>query len=163
MLLGTGCSSETSFLQGAKKLEPLVIGFDTPTVGAYQASLASEVPKSAYKLMCMPSSQVICDLNKCESVIPKSYFIVDYSNRESTYSRCDVAGCNDEEVTMSDSGAYTNFTPQGGGFMFKVVLYDFMDFGDEKYKGNFVDVATLGTATITSFGTCEFRSNPITF
>jgi hypothetical protein len=56
-------------------------------------------------------------------------------------------------VEVNISGEFTQFiSSQGLAMMFKVATEDLID-----NKGKFIDIATLGTETIVSFGKCEFR------
>lgn len=103
------------------------------------------------ELSCFPSSRYECNLEGCAPAIPETYYFVDYGTESGTYFRCDAEGCDSYPIKVAPSGNYTQFIPsQGQAMLLKVA-------GDDPLinKGEFVDIATLGTTTLISFGKCE--------
>jgi hypothetical protein len=80
-----------------------------------------------------------------------TYFFVDHGDEAGTYFRCDAKGCDPYKVTVKESGIYTQFIPIAGqAMLFKVTTDNTLN-----SEGEFLDVATLGTTTLISFGKCE--------
>ena len=103
------------------------------------------------ELSCFPTSRYDCDLKGCKPAEPATYYFVDYGTESGTYFRCDPKGCDPYPVKVTSSGSFTQFTPLlGQAMLFKVTNDDPL-----VNKGEFVDVATLGTVTLVSFGKCE--------
>jgi hypothetical protein len=61
------------------------------------------------------------------------------------YSRCDARGCDDHDALISRSGDFVNVALPEHGMLAKLSLSD----------GGFVEVATLGTAALVSYGRCR--------
>ncbi len=103
------------------------------------------------ELACFPSSRFDCSSESCLPNAPASYYFVDYGTETGTYFRCDSKGCDSYPVKVVPSGVYTQFTPATGQAMFFKVASD-DTLGN---KGEFIDIATLGTSSLVSFGKCE--------
>jgi hypothetical protein len=102
------------------------------------------------ELSCFPTRRYDCSSDGCTSFAPATYYFVDYGLEGGTYFRCDTKGCDNYPVKVIPSGSFTQFIPsQGQAMLFKV--------GNDPLtnKGEFVDIATLGTMTILSFGKCN--------
>lgn len=119
---------------------------------AFEESSKHSAMADIAELSCFPSKRYDCSLEDgCMASAPGTYYFVDYGTESGTYFRCDTKGCDPYPVKVVTSGIYTQFIPElGQAMMFKVVTDDALG-----NKGEFVDVATLGTATLTSFGKCE--------
>ncbi|MDD2646479.1 MAG: hypothetical protein PHV78_01685 [Patescibacteria group bacterium] len=103
------------------------------------------------ELSCFPTIRYNCDMDGCKPDAPATYYFVDYGTESGTYFRCDAKGCDPYPVKVNLSGEFTQFVPsQGQAMLFKVATGDILG-----NKGEFVDVATLGTMTLVSFGKCE--------
>lgn len=103
------------------------------------------------ELSCFPQSRFNCTTDGCKPYVPATFYFVDYGVDRGTYFRCDAKGCDPYPVTVTQSGIYTQFSPNGGqAMLFKVTSSD-----EVGTKAEFVDVATMGTGTIVSFGKCN--------
>ena len=80
----------------------------------------------------------------CEQA-PENTVWMELDFESGTYSRCDPKGCDIYTVTYSSGGVFTTVRLSQVGTLLKVV-----NDGSE-----FIDVATVGVAVITSFGTCQ--------
>ncbi|MDP3770328.1 MAG: hypothetical protein Q8R40_05335 [bacterium] len=119
---------------------------------AYEESSQHSAMADIAELSCFPTSRFDCGGGSCTPVAPATYYFVDYGTESGTYFRCDTKGCDPYPVKVNPSGEFTQFVPsQGQAMLFKVATGDV--FGN---KGEFVDIATLGTGAIVSTGKCEF-------
>ncbi|MEK7555678.1 MAG: hypothetical protein AAB523_00130 [Patescibacteria group bacterium] len=120
---------------------------------AYEESSQHSAMADIAELSCFPASRFDCGGGSCTASVPATYYFVDYGTESGTYFRCDAKGCDSYPVEVNISGEFTQFTPsQGQAMMFKVATGDVLD-----NKGEFIDIATLGTGVIVSSGKCEFR------
>lgn len=105
------------------------------------------------ELACFTNSRFECYKEKCEASAPSTYYFVDYGTDSGTYFRCNPKdGCDSYHMAVRQSGEYTQFIPsERQAMMFKVLTGDILP-----NKGEFVDIATLGTQIIISSGKCEF-------
>lgn len=115
---------------------------------ASQRSAMAEIAE----LSCLPTSRYNCNLESgCVAAAPATYFFVDYGTESGTYFRCDAKGCDNYPVNVVTSGAFTQFIPsQGQAMLFKIA-----NEGLEENYGEFVDIVTLGTGSVISFGKCD--------
>ncbi len=119
---------------------------------AYEESSQYSAMADIVELSCFPTNRFDCGGGSCTPATPATYFFVDYGTESGTYFRCDAKGCDSYPVKVNPSGEFTQFVPsQGQAMLFKVATGDILG-----NKGEFVDVVTLGTGTIISFGKCEF-------
>jgi hypothetical protein len=121
---------------------------------AYEESSQHSAMADIAELSCFPISRFDCSEGSCVSVAPGTYFFVDYGTESGTYFRCDAKGCDPYPVEVSQSGEFTQFIPLlGQAMLFKVATGDILG-----NKGEFIDIATLGTSAIISTGKCNFIS-----
>ncbi len=119
---------------------------------AYEESSQHSAMADIAELSCFPTIRFDCGGGSCTPAAPATYYFVDYGTESGTYFRCDAKGCDPYPVKVNPSGEFTQFVPlQGQAMLFKVATGDILG-----NKGEFVDVATLGTGTIISSGKCEF-------
>lgn len=119
---------------------------------AYEESSQHSAMADIAELSCFPTSRFDCGGGSCTAAAPTTYYFVDYRTESGTYFRCDAKGCDSYPVDVNPSGEFTQFIPsQGQAMMFKVATGDILG-----NKGEFVDMATLGTGVIVSSGKCEF-------
>lgn len=119
---------------------------------AYEESSQHSAMADIAELSCFPTSRFDCGGGSCTPAAPATYFFVDYGTESGTYFRCGAKGCDPYPVNVNPSGEFTQFIPsQGQAMLFKVATGDVLG-----NKGEFVDIATLGTGTIISSGKCEF-------
>src|SRR3989344_3063688 len=120
---------------------------------AFEESSQHSAMADIAELSCFPTSRFDCGGGSCTPATPAIYFFVDYGTESGTYFRCDAKGCDLYPVKVNPSGEFTQFVPsQGQAMLFKVATGDVLG-----NKGEFVDIATLGTGVIVSTGKCEFR------
>ena len=119
---------------------------------AYVESSQHSAMADIAEFSCFPTSRFDCGGGSCTPAEPATYFFVDYGTESGTYFRCDAKGCDRYPVEVNQSGEFTQFTPsQGQAMLFKVATGDVLG-----NKGEFVDIATLGTGAIVSTGKCKF-------
>lgn len=119
---------------------------------AYEESSQHSAMADIAELSCFPTSRFDCGGGSCTPATPATYFFVDYGTESGTYFRCDAKGCDPYPVKVNPSGEFTQFVPsQGQAMLFNVATGDVLG-----NKGEFVDIATLGTGAIVSTGKCEF-------
>ena len=118
---------------------------------SFDEFLRSSAMAGIVEFSCFPTSRFDCDGGSCTPAAPATYFFVDYGTESGTYFRCDAKGCDPYPVEVNPSGEFTQFVPsQGQAMLFKVATGDVLG-----NKGEFVDIATLGTLAIVSFGKCN--------
>jgi hypothetical protein len=106
---------------------------------------------SAYKKFQQHPPMLNAEMILCTQI---SRFFLDYGIDNGTYFRCDEKGCDPYPVKVHNSGAYTQFIPLGGqAMLFKVVTDNALD-----NKGEFMDMATIGTTVLISTGKCEIKA-----
>lgn len=149
----------------------IYLGFQNNRVSPQESSVANPIPPSqelrvAYEessqhsamadiaeLSCFPTNRFDCGGDSCTASAPATYYFVDYGTERGTYFRCDAKGCDPYPVEVTTSGEFTQFTPpQGQAMLFKVATGDVLG-----NKGEFIDIATLGTGAIISSGKCKFN------
>lgn len=119
---------------------------------AYEESSRHSAMADIAELSCFPTYRFDCGGGGCTPTTPATYFFVDYGTESGTYFRCDAKGCDPYPIEVKPSGEFTQFVPsQGQAMLFKVATGDVLG-----NKGEFVDIATLGTGAIVSTGKCEF-------
>ncbi len=119
---------------------------------AYEESSQHSAMADIAELSCFSTSRFDCGGGSCTPAAPATYYFVDYGTESGTYFRCDAKGCDPYPVEVNRSGEFTQFIPsQGQAMLFKVATGDVLG-----NKGEFVDIATLGTGAIVSTGKCEF-------
>jgi len=119
---------------------------------AYEESSQHSAMADIAEISCFPTSRFDCGGGSCIPAAPATYYFVDYGTESGTYFRCDAKGCDPYPVEVNQSGEFTQFVPsQGQAMLFKVATGDVLG-----NKGEFVDIATLGTGAIVSTGKCEF-------
>ena len=120
---------------------------------AYNESSQQSAMADIAEFSCFPISRFDCGSGSCTPVAPAIYFFVDYGTESGTYFRCDAKGCDPYPVSVNQSGEFTQFIPlQGQAMLFKVATGDILG-----NKGEFIDIATLGTGAVVSSGKCEFK------
>lgn len=118
---------------------------------AFEQSANHSAMADIAELSCLPTSSFNCSLDGCTPAAPATYYFVDYGTESGTYFRCDAKGCDQYPITVNPSGKFTQFMPsQGQAMLFKIATGNVLG-----TKGEFVDVATIGTGTIVSFGKCK--------
>ena len=136
-------ASNSSAISAIPPSQALKVAFDESSQHSAMADIA--------ELSCFPTSRFDCSLEGCTPAAPSTYYFVDYGTESGTYFRCDAEGCDSYPVNVNFSGSFTQFIPSlGQAMLFKVANDDPL-----VNKGEFVDVATLGTMIIVSFGKCN--------
>jgi hypothetical protein len=98
----------------------------------------------AKQMRCEVASKFSCGSDGCTPVDTGSAFNLINLN-ESTFSRCDRKGCDEYAATITRSGVYLNINLPERAVLAK------LDMTGDKY----VEVVTLGTAVLISFGRCN--------
>lgn len=124
---------------------------DVALRASFNESLQHSAMADIAELACFPTARFDCTADSCTANAPGTYYFVDYGTESGTYFRCDKKGCDSYPVKVSSSGIYTQFSPtQGQAMLFKAVTDNTLG-----NRGEFVDVATIGTGAIISYGKCE--------
>jgi hypothetical protein len=110
---------------------------------ALGATLLLQTPASAQPVTCTISAKYACDMSGCNPVQATVRNVVDQSRQ--TYARCDSRGCDTFDAHYSRSGAFIVIDVPGRGMTAKI--------SDEMSK--FVEITTLGTLALVSFGACR--------
>lgn len=144
---------ESSVNTDSRELATNVISPSQELRTAYEESSQHSAMADIAELSCFPTARFNCGNGSCVSAAPGAYFFVDYGTGSGTYFRCDAKGCDPYPVEVNQSGEFTQFIPsQGQAMLLKVSTGDFL----EEIKGDFVDIATIGTGAVISTGKCEF-------
>ena len=94
-------------------------------------------------MRCEIASKFSCTSAGCATTKPSVFNIIDLELGK--FSRCDANGCDEYSANVSRSGAYIIVDVPGRGTMAKLSAD-----GTE-----YVEVATLGTTVLVSFGACR--------
>jgi hypothetical protein len=97
---------------------------------------------SAVTLICTYDHKFQCSPDGCGPVPSKVFSKLDIEAQR--YSRCDSAGCDDYDATISQSGAFVVLELPGHGMFAKI--------SDERKA---TEVVSLGNAVLVSFGQCH--------
>lgn len=122
-----------------------------PDINPMQSLLASlacllcATPALAEGFRCDISMKQQCQpATGCIAVPAKVFNLVDLSL--GTYSRCDTAGCDEYEASLSKSGIFVEIDIPGRGMLAKLDLGTF----------KFLELVTLSTDVVyLSWGTCS--------
>jgi len=126
-------SNEISKLQDLDK---------TLALTSYNAQKTTLPPHDMY---CIPERKISCSINNCENIEARVFVLISENNNKVTISRCDDKPCDIYEATPYFSGAFMEIrTNDNHGLLFKTSSID----------QSFVEVVTLGTDTLTSYGHC---------
>lgn len=110
---------------------------------ALLAALSLACPALAAPMECTVSTKQSCSPAGCQPVQPLMRAVVDLDAR--TYARCDTKGCDTYNATVSVSGVIVTFDLLGRGAFARMTAD-----GRE-----FVEVVSLLTSTLISYGTCR--------
>ena len=98
----------------------------------------------AKTLTCRIASKFSCDADAgCKPLSPALWNVIDLENQ--TYSRCDTRGCDKYDARLHRSGEFIVIDVPGRGVVAKLA----------NNLSSFVEVATIGTSALNSFGSCE--------
>lgn len=114
---------------------------------SFETAKASGLFKYGIDLACFPTSRFDCSEDGCVQNQPNTYYFIDHGTEGGSYFRCDSAGCDQYDIDVHVSGVFTQFAPKNASaaMLFKVSSLD----------NSFVDVATIGTNALVSYGKCE--------
>lgn len=142
-------SQDVDVLSSATSLAP-----SAELKAAFEESSQHSAMADIAELSCLPTKRYDCSLEGgCTAAAPASYYFVDYGTESGTYFRCDAKGCDKYPVKVTTSGIYTQFTPElGQAMLFKVTSDDALG-----NRGEFVDIATIGTSAVVSSGMCQIN------
>jgi hypothetical protein len=105
--------------------------------------LAVSSPALAQVVTCQISAKFGCAATGCAEGRLDIWNVIDMSGQ--TYSRCDSRGCDKFDAHFSRSGAFTIIDLPGRGFTAKLAAD----------MSAFIEVATIGTQALVSFGACK--------
>ena len=104
-------------------------------------SMAKAQPSG--KMICRISYKQECDGSSCRRVKATIWNLIDFDNRR--YSRCDRKGCDRYKMVFRISGLFVNITTARPRGMLAKMTID---------GSRFIEVATIGTAALVSYGRC---------
>lgn len=109
------------------------------------AALAFQVTASeSAALMCFISEKVHCAQGQgCKPV--ESKIAVRINTEQQLYSRCDAKGCDEYQAEFGVSGVFINIAVPKNGMLAKLST-------DGR---SFIEVVTLGTDVLISYGSCN--------
>jgi hypothetical protein len=107
------------------------------------AMLSFPGPAWSQTVTCIISSKYGCEADGCNQVQAAVRNVLDLSRQ--TYTRCDTGGCDNYEARISRSGAFIVIDLPGRGMTAKIAAD----------LSAFVEVATIGTTVLVSFGSCR--------
>lgn len=115
-----------------------------PTLVGALSALSLMAGMARAETTCMITEKMQCAADQgCQSV--KNSIVIRLDQEKQVYSRCDAKGCDDLQAQFSSSGEYINIGVSGRGMLAKL-----------KSDGSaFVEVVTLGTDVLMSFGSCR--------
>jgi hypothetical protein len=103
------------------------------------------VPARAVTLRCDIATKQLCTAEGCKNVPAETWNFIDLEKQ--TFSRCDKVGCDTYPANFSGPTEYLIVEVPGRGVLAKL----------GRTNGDFMEVATLMTTAILSFGTCKSR------
>jgi hypothetical protein len=105
--------------------------------------LLSSNPAIAQTVTCRLSAKFACQAAGCEALETTTWAVIDVAGQ--TYSRCDRRSCDKYPAQFSRSGAFLIIDVPGRGLTVKVAAN----------MSSFVELVTIATAAVISFGACE--------
>ncbi len=115
------------------------------TVSALIAAALAAVaaPAVAQAIVCTPAEKHFCQPGSgCQPAQLGSWLALDPAKK--SYERCDAKGCDKYQADVSTSGAYLTLELPGRAAFARIGA-----------GGEFVETASLGLATVISFGSCR--------
>jgi hypothetical protein len=97
----------------------------------------------AAPLSCVITAKFACMPAGCGAVETGMFSVIDMQS--GSFSRCDRRGCDEYEATFSSSGQYIVIDLPGRGMVAKM----------SANGAEYLEVTTLGTNTLVSFGACK--------
>ena len=111
---------------------------------AFFILLAASIPSALLaEENCTIRQKYSCEAAGCKTVSPAVWNVIDQAKK--TYARCDPRGCDTYDAQFKVSGDFTNIEVPGRGMLAKIGANG----------GAFVEVVTIGSSVLTSFGTCR--------
>ena len=105
-----------------------------------------QLPKPPQTVMCQASAKFSCAAETgCGEARLGVWNVIDMQGQ--TYARCDSRGCDKYDARMSRSGAFIIIDVPGRGMTAKLAAD----------MSAFLEVVTIGTQALVSFGTCQMR------
>lgn len=106
-------------------------------------ALTLSSPAFAQTVTCQISAKFGCSATGCAEARMGVWNVIDMPGQ--TYSRCDSRGCDKYDVHFARSGEFIIIDVPGRGFTAKLAAD----------MSAFVEVATIGTQALVSFGACK--------
>ena len=108
-------------------------------------SLVVSVDAAAAVVRCDVQTKHQCTPDGCEPLSPATWALLDA--RAGTYARCDDRGCDEYAASYARAGDFVTISLPERGMLAKLSVSD----------GRFLEVATIGTTALTSFGACAIE------
>jgi hypothetical protein len=109
-------------------------------------ALAQPLPALSQPVTCQVSAKFSCAAETgCRENRLGVWNVIDMQGQ--TYARCDSRGCDKYDARLSRSGVFIIIDVPGHGMMAKLAAD----------MSAFLEVATIGTQALVSFGTCQMR------
>ena len=105
--------------------------------------LAAATPAWTAEVRCEIDAKFACGLSGCRESAVTVWNLIDIDALR--FSRCDRKGCDHYAMSQTVSGAFTNIEVPGRGMIAKVSLDG----------SQYVEVVTLGTDVLISYGSCQ--------
>jgi hypothetical protein len=99
-------------------------------------------PAAAETITCRISAKYGCEAAGCTEAEVSVWHVINVS--DATYSRCDSSGCDKYDAQLTRSGKFFIIDVPGRGLVATLAVN----------MAAFVEVATVGTRALVSFGTC---------
>jgi hypothetical protein len=98
----------------------------------------------AKTMTCRIATKFSCDAGEgCKPLKPAIWNVIDLERQ--TYSRCDTRGCDNYDARVHRSGEFIVIDVPGRGMVAKLA----------SNFSSFLEVTTIGTSALNSFGSCE--------
>ena len=109
------------------------------------ACLLFSAPAMAGSLRCDITEKYACSAGGCEAHELGIWNVIDLDSGQ--FSRCDRNGCDSYDAEVSKSGMFYTIDLPGRGTMAKLAVDG----------TSFLEVITLGTVAMISFGSCQLK------
>ena len=105
--------------------------------------LGTALPTSAAPMRCDITKKFACNPGGCRETKGTIWNLVDFKAQR--FSRCDKKGCDHYTISRSESGIYVNITVPDRAMFAKM----------SRDGSEYVEVVSLGTNVLVSYGSCK--------
>ena len=113
------------------------------TAALILAILMFATPATADSLRCDITAKYACSAGGCEPRQLSTWNVIDPGS--GLFSRCDLDGCDSYDAKITESGMFYTIEASGRGTIAKMA----------RDGSSFLEVVTLGTVALVSFGSCQ--------